>query len=43
MDTLLNSVAAPAKNQNPGQVIEISHLRKGFGTQEVLKDVSLKL
>ena len=43
MNTLLNSVDTPIKNQNPGPVIEISHLRKGFGTQEVLKDVSLNL
>ena len=43
MDPLLNSADVPVKNQNPGQVIEISHLRKGFDIQEVLKDVSLKL
>lgn len=43
MDTRLNSASSPVRNQNPEQVIEINHLRKGFGTQEVLKDVSLKL
>jgi phospholipid/cholesterol/gamma-HCH transport system ATP-binding protein len=43
MDPLLNSAEVPVRNQNPGQVIEISHLRKGFDIQEVLKDVSLKL
>src|SRR5215216_4466398 len=34
-----------SKNTNGGndQVIEINNLRKGFGNQEVLKDVSLKL
>jgi phospholipid/cholesterol/gamma-HCH transport system ATP-binding protein len=43
MDPIPTSVVAPTKNQNSGQVIEINNLRKGFGTQEVLKDVSLKL
>jgi phospholipid/cholesterol/gamma-HCH transport system ATP-binding protein len=43
MDPIPTSVIAPTKNQNSGQVIEINNLRKGFGTQEVLKDVSLKL
>lgn len=43
MDPLLNLTDVSVKNQNPGQVIEISHLRKGFDIQEVLKDVSLKL
>jgi phospholipid/cholesterol/gamma-HCH transport system ATP-binding protein len=43
MDPILTSVVAPIKNQYSGQVIEINNLRKGFGTQEVLKDVSLKL
>jgi phospholipid/cholesterol/gamma-HCH transport system ATP-binding protein len=31
------------KSENYEQVIEISNLRKGFGAQEVLKDVSLQL
>jgi len=43
MDPIPTSVVAPTKNQNSEQVIEINNLRKGFGTQEVLKDVSLKL
>jgi len=34
---------APDKTKNREQVIEIHNLRKGFGTQEVLKDVSLQL
>ena len=33
----------PVKTKNREQVIEINNLRKGFGTQEVLKDVSLQL
>jgi hypothetical protein len=40
MDPVQTSVVAPFKNQYSGQVIEISNLRKGFGTQEVLKNVS---
>jgi phospholipid/cholesterol/gamma-HCH transport system ATP-binding protein len=43
MDTVQTSVVAPLKNQYSGQVIEISNLRKGFGTQEVLKNVSFQL
>jgi phospholipid/cholesterol/gamma-HCH transport system ATP-binding protein len=43
MDPVPSSAIAPQKNQSSGQVIEINNLRKGFGTQEVLKDVSLKL
>jgi phospholipid/cholesterol/gamma-HCH transport system ATP-binding protein len=43
MDPILSSVVAPIKNQYSGKVIEINNLRKGFGAQEVLKDVSLKL
>jgi len=43
MDPIPTLVVAPTKNQNSGQVIEINNLRKGFGTQEVLNDVSLKL
>jgi len=34
---------ATDKTKNREQVIEIHNLRKGFGTQEVLKDVSLQL
>jgi phospholipid/cholesterol/gamma-HCH transport system ATP-binding protein len=43
MDPVQTSVVAPSKNQYSGQVIEISSLRKGFGTQEVLKNVSFQL
>jgi phospholipid/cholesterol/gamma-HCH transport system ATP-binding protein len=43
MDPIQTSDVALQKNQHSGQVIEISNLRKGFGIQEVLKDVSLKL
>jgi len=32
-----------ARTENPEQVIEINNLRKGFGTEDVLVDVSLKL
>ena len=35
--------SASAKAKNPTQVIEINNLRKGFGQQDVLTDVSLKL
>ena len=38
-----NETVSPVKTKNRDQVIEINNLRKGFGTQEVLKDVSLKL
>jgi len=38
-----NETVSPVKSKNRDQVIEINNLRKGFGTQEVLKDVSLKL
>jgi phospholipid/cholesterol/gamma-HCH transport system ATP-binding protein len=31
------------KTKSPDQVIEINNLRKGFGAQDVLKDVSLRL
>ena len=31
------------KAENPRQVIEINNLRKGFGTEDVLINVSLKL
>ena len=43
MDPIQSSTIAPQKNHSSGQVIEINNLRKGFGAQEVLKDVSLKL
>lgn len=38
-----NETVSPVKTKNRDQVIEINNLRKGFGTQEVLKDVTLKL
>jgi len=37
------AVSAPAEAENSGQVIEINNLRKGFGTEDVLTNVSLKL
>ena len=33
----------PLKNTSQEPVIEINNLKKSFGNQEVLKDVSLKL
>ena len=35
--------AVSGVTKNPELIIEINNLRKGFGSQEVLKDVSLKL
>jgi phospholipid/cholesterol/gamma-HCH transport system ATP-binding protein len=43
MNSIQTAAATPAKMKSSGQVIEINNLRKGFGTQEVLKNVSLKL
>jgi phospholipid/cholesterol/gamma-HCH transport system ATP-binding protein len=43
MNSSQNETVSPVKTKNREQVIEINNLRKGFGTQEVLKDVSLKL
>ena len=43
MNPSQNETVSPVKTKNREQVIEINNLRKGFGTQEVLKDVSLKL
>lgn len=37
------AASAPAGKDNSGQVIEINNLRKGFGTEDVLTSVSLKL
>lgn len=34
---------SPSKSESRDQVIEINNLRKGFGEQEVLKNVSLRL
>ena len=43
MDPFLKSDISPAKPQRSDQVIEVRNLRKGFGEQEVLKNVSLQL
>ncbi len=43
MNTTQTATVDPVKAENPRQVIEINNLRKGFGTEEVLVDVSLKL
>ncbi len=43
MDPFLKTDISPAKPQRSDQVIEIKNLRKGFGEQEVLKNVSLQL
>lgn len=43
MDPVQTLVVTPLKNQYAAQVIEISGLRKAFGTQEVLKNVSFQL
>jgi len=38
-----NTVETVSKNSGKGPVIEISHLKKSFGLNEVLKDVSIQL
>jgi phospholipid/cholesterol/gamma-HCH transport system ATP-binding protein len=43
MNATQTSAVASAKTASPEQVIEINNLRKGFGTEDVLVDVSLKL
>jgi phospholipid/cholesterol/gamma-HCH transport system ATP-binding protein len=43
MNPIQTAAVIPAKMKSSRQVIEINNLRKGFGTQEVLKNVSLKL
>lgn len=43
MNTTQTEVITSAKTKSDKQVIEINSLRKGFGEQEVLKNVSLKL
>jgi phospholipid/cholesterol/gamma-HCH transport system ATP-binding protein len=43
MNPLQNEAVSQAKTESPEQVIEINNLRKGFGPQEVLKNVSLQL
>ena len=43
MNATQTSAFVSARTENPEQVIEINNLRKGFGTEDVLVDVSLKL
>jgi len=43
MNTIQTATVDMAKAESPKQVIEINNLRKGFGTEDVLIDVSLKL
>ncbi len=43
MNGTLTATVVSAKTESPEQVIEINNLRKGFGTEDVLMDVSLKL
>jgi phospholipid/cholesterol/gamma-HCH transport system ATP-binding protein len=43
MNTVQKEITAPAKTESCEKVIEINNLRKEFGAQEVLKNVSLQL
>jgi phospholipid/cholesterol/gamma-HCH transport system ATP-binding protein len=43
MDNSHTSIVDPTKIKSDSQVIEINNLRKGFGEQEVIKNVSLQL
>ena len=43
MNATPTATVVSAKTESPEQVIEINNLRKGFGTEDVLVDVSLKL
>src|SRR5665811_2076590 len=43
MNETQTATSVSAKAENPRQVIEINNLRKGFGTEDVLTNVSLKL
>jgi len=43
MNPSTNINTSQVKTKSSEQIIEINNLRKGFGTQEVLKDVSLQL
>ncbi len=43
MNTTQTASVASSKTESPQQVIEINNLRKGFGTEDVLINVSLKL
>jgi phospholipid/cholesterol/gamma-HCH transport system ATP-binding protein len=43
MNTIQTATVTVAREESPRQVIEINNLRKGFGTEDVLINVSLKL
>ncbi len=43
MNTTKTATAHPVKAAHPGHVIEINNLKKGFSSEEVLTNVSLKL
>jgi phospholipid/cholesterol/gamma-HCH transport system ATP-binding protein len=43
MKDIQTATATSGKTESPNTVIEINNLRKGFGTEDVLLDVSLKL
>lgn len=43
MSTTPTTAVDTGRAENPGQVIEVNNLRKGFGTEDVLMNVSLKL
>jgi phospholipid/cholesterol/gamma-HCH transport system ATP-binding protein len=43
MNTIQTATVSPAKTESPKRVIEIKNLRKGFGTEDVLINVSLTL
>ena len=43
MSNKQSETVASARAESPEQVIEVNNLRKGFGTEDVLMDVSLKL
>ena len=43
MNATQTATVVSARTENPEQVIEVNNLRKGFGTEDVLVDVSLKL
>ena len=43
MNVTLTETGVSDITESPEQVIEINNLRKGFGTEDVLLDVSLKL
>ena len=43
MNASLTTIISPAKKESFEKVIEINNLRKEFGTQEVLKNVTLQL